>query len=112
MTSSPLEQEIVAELRDLMAEEFSSLVDLYIDDSSKRLQALQIAVVENQAQQVNELAHSFKGASSNVGAHRLANLLQQVEHAARHHEVPSIAALMPAIATEFADVSKALRSYG
>lgn len=111
MTNSPLEQAIIAELRDLMAEEFSSLVDLYIDDSSKRLKALQVAVVDNHAQQVNELAHSFKGASSNVGANRLANLLQQVEQAGRNNEVSSIAALMPAIAAEFADVSQALRAY-
>ena len=67
------------ELKMLMEDDFSILLETYIQDSDDRLQALDSAISSANSTEVRELAHSFKGSSANLGAQPLADICLTLE---------------------------------
>nr|WP_205347586.1 Hpt domain-containing protein [Pseudomonas allii] len=60
-----------------MEGEYPKLLDTFLDDSQKRVEALRKA--RDDAKALGRIAHSFKGSSGNLGAVRLAQLCQRLE---------------------------------
>jgi HPt (histidine-containing phosphotransfer) domain-containing protein len=96
-----LDPNVLSALREVMEDEFSTLVDTFLLDSEERLQQLTVAA---DAMQLLEAAHSFKGSSSNMGAIRLAELCHDLEQRAKEQNLSGIEALVAEIAREFAQV--------
>lgn len=67
------------ELKMLMEDDFSILLETYIQDSDQRLEALDSAITSSNSSEVRELAHSFKGSSANLGAQPLADICMKLE---------------------------------
>lgn len=95
-------------LQEIMEEEFSELVQVYIADSQPRIAALRQALAEQSAEEMRELAHSFKGASSNLSALPLADLCFKVECAGRDNSLQNIEVTIDLIEQEFQQVSTIL----
>lgn len=95
-----LEMAAIAELRDIMEDEFNSLIDLFVNDSLARVEAVREAVTSGDADAVRRAAHAFKGASSNIGALRLAALCKSLEDKAVSAELDDVLVLVEAIVTE------------
>lgn len=55
------------------------LIDLFIKDANNRLDALRKSVSESEAAPIKTECHSLKGSSGNVGASRLAAILEEME---------------------------------
>lgn len=98
MADIHLDPDVLSALRDVMEEEFSTLIDTFLADSAQRLQVLKHAV---DTQQLLEAAHSFKGSSSNMGAIHLAELCHELEQRAKSGEVATIPSLIAKIEHEF-----------
>jgi histidine phosphotransfer protein HptB len=64
-------------LQEVMESEYPKLLDTFLEDSKKRVDALRGA--RNDAKALGRIAHSFKGSSGNLGAVRLAQLCQRLE---------------------------------
>ncbi len=96
-------------LREVMDDEFSDLMQVYIDDSRQRLPLLAQALQQQDAQQLRELAHSFKGASSNISANVLAQLCYQLETAAREDKLAGADLLIAQIEAEYYAVETLLQ---
>lgn len=96
-------------LREVMDDEFSDLMQVYIDDSRQRLPLLAQALQQQDAQQLRELAHSFKGASSNISANVLAQLCYQLETAAREDKLAGAGSLIAQIEAEYYAVETLLQ---
>lgn len=79
-----LDREILDELVEVMGREFRTLVTSFLNDGDRRIQALEQAIREGDAERVREVAHSFKGSSSNLGAPRLAELCRRLESLGRN----------------------------
>ena len=94
-------------LREVMEEEFGELIQVYMQDSEARLPAIHQASDDGNAESLRELAHSFKGASSNIGAAALAKLCYELENAGRENRLENTASLIAAIEQEY-DAVKAL----
>nr|WP_187696875.1 MULTISPECIES: Hpt domain-containing protein [Pseudomonas] len=60
-----------------MEGEYPKLLETFLDDSQKRIEALRTA--RDDAKALGRIAHSFKGSSGNLGAVRLAQLCQRLE---------------------------------
>jgi HPt (histidine-containing phosphotransfer) domain-containing protein len=84
-----------------MEGEYLSLLNVFLDDSAQRLLSLQEALVQApdhafDLKNVGQMAHSFKGSSSNMGAFQLAKLCHQLEelahgtHAVSHELVQQL----------------------
>ncbi|MET1255058.1 Hpt domain-containing protein [Aliikangiella maris] len=81
--SQYLDQNIIAELKEIMADDLPMLFEAYLEDSSRNLNSLAQAIDTQDADQVRRIAHSIKGSSRNVGATDLALQCEQLENAAK-----------------------------
>ncbi|VVQ07550.1 hypothetical protein PS918_04862 [Pseudomonas fluorescens] len=99
MADIHVDPDALSALREVMEEEFSTLVDTFLLDCEERLQQLTGA---DDATQILETAHSFKGSCSNMGAIRLAALCHDLEQRAKTHNLGGLEALVADIAREFA----------
>ncbi len=108
MTVNRFDDDALALLRDIMEDEFEDLIHVFITDSDIRLQHLSQAYSAQQFDEVRRLAHSFKGASSNVATPLLTQLCFQVEEAAQQRQVPRLISGLRALQTEYLHVREAL----
>jgi CheY-like chemotaxis protein len=84
--AAPLDDDVFEQLRRLEDDApgmLREIVDLYLADSPKRLDALRIAVFAGDVAGAAEQAHSLKGSSGYLGARELADLAAHVERLAR-----------------------------
>jgi HPt (histidine-containing phosphotransfer) domain-containing protein len=86
------------------------LIDLYLSDAPRQLEALSNAVSNEDVAAVAAAAHKLKGSCGNVGADGLVALCQKLEasgKASRLHELPD---LLQQVAREFEEVNEALHN--
>lgn len=98
MADIHLDPDVLSVLREVMEDEFPTLVETFLADSEERLLQLTVAA---DATQILEAAHSFKGSSSNMGAIRLAELCHDLEQRAKVRNLSGVEALVAEIAREF-----------
>lgn len=72
-----LDPDVLTGLQEVMESEYPKLLDTFLDDSQKRVEALRKS--RDDAKALGRIAHSFKGSSGNLGAVRLAQLCQRLE---------------------------------
>lgn len=75
------------EMRDLLEEDFSDLVQTFITDSKQRISLLRIAQETDDNANGFEAAHALKGASANLGATQLLTLSGQLQEACRERNI-------------------------
>ncbi|TFY89698.1 Hpt domain-containing protein [Pseudomonas nabeulensis] len=101
MVDIHLDPQVLSGLQEVMEGEYPKLLDTFLDDSQKRVEALRKA--RDDAQALGRIAHSFKGSSGNLGAVRLAQLCQRLE-AESVEAAADLGALVDQIDREFAVV--------
>lgn len=101
MTDNHLDLDVLSALREVMEDAYPQLLDTFLADSEERLQSLRKA---GQVAQLVDVAHSFKGSSSNMGAVKLVALCGELEKNAEKLSSCEIQALIAAIDLEFAIV--------
>jgi HPt (histidine-containing phosphotransfer) domain-containing protein len=105
-----LDGPILAELEEIMEDDFGVLLEAYIDDASQKIELLDGALEAHDAPAIRELSHSLKGASSNIGALPLSQLFETVEHLAKDENVSEIVPLLAGIQTEFTTIRALLEA--
>ncbi len=110
MTGSHLDIEILQELRYVMEDGFSGLIQSYLQDAQVRLAQLQRVVSASEADQIRHIAHSLKGSSANLGANYLAELLRCMEEYGRSARLAEAMALLPTIQQEYAQVQSSMQA--
>jgi CheY-like chemotaxis protein/HPt (histidine-containing phosphotransfer) domain-containing protein len=81
--ASVLDVEVVRDLLDVMGDEFTDLVRVYLEDTPKALAALEQAATRGTTEGLIAPSHSLKSTSANLGALGLAELAKRLEHGAR-----------------------------
>jgi len=113
-TSAPSAAEaegILARLRSLeeMGPGFvSTFVSLFVEDTTAQMANLDAAVARGDAAAAQRLAHSLKGASSNVGADAMATLCGQIEDRARAGALADLPAAVRRLHEEYGRVRRVL----
>ena len=103
-----LDPHAIAELRDLMGDEFDALIEAFRSDSQKQVEAIDEAAKRNDAESVRRQAHGLKGACINLGAVDLAELCGRIEDTGRAGDCGKAVELLVALHREFDAVSTAL----
>lgn len=82
-----LDQAVLDELRELGGEDdptfLDSVLQQFLEDAPKHLGRIRLALAEQQAEELANAAHAFKGSSKNVGAVRVAALCLLLENHGR-----------------------------
>ena len=100
MTQIHMDPEVLVGLQEVMEGDYPHLLDTFLDDSQKRVEALRKA--RDDAKALGRIAHSFKGSSGNLGAVRLARLCQRLEVESAKNEISDLGNLVDQIDHEFA----------
>lgn len=106
-----LDHEALAELRDVMEDEFNILINTFLQDADERLRQLSEAARGEDAVSFRKVAHSFKGSCINIGAPILADCCYAAEQAGREEDLAQSGQQIAAIEAELATVSEQLRRY-
>jgi HPt (histidine-containing phosphotransfer) domain-containing protein len=80
---SVLDTDVVRDLLDVMGDEFTELVQVYLEDTPKALAALDQAATRGDNEGLIAPSHSLKSTSANLGALGLSELAKRLEHGAR-----------------------------
>jgi PAS domain S-box-containing protein len=89
---------------DLMGE----LVGLFLSEADARIDALQVALGDLDGEALARGAHALSGASSNLGAHKLARLCFTLERDSHDGDLTDVGELMDAVEVELGNVRAAL----
>ncbi|MEJ2681820.1 MAG: Hpt domain-containing protein [Gammaproteobacteria bacterium] len=111
MTQVHVDENVVAELQDVMGEDFHVLLETFMDDSLNRVLALQEALQQAAAEELRQVAHSFKGSSGNIGAPHLYTLCQELEALGRSGSVDGADVLVEQLRQELEEVERIMRGY-
>ncbi|WP_306394397.1 response regulator [Telluria beijingensis] len=86
------------------------VVNAYVGDTPRHLQALRQAVDGRDADQLRRIAHSLKSASANIGAARLAVLCRDLEQLGRAGSIDGAASLLADMEREYQSVRQSLHA--
>ncbi|PID43301.1 MAG: histidine kinase [Gammaproteobacteria bacterium] len=101
----------IAELKEVMEEEFGILIETYLQDSVERLRQLKSALEANDPVEFSRAAHSFKGSCTNIGAPVLAEYCLHAEKMGKSGNTREGMATYRKIEAEFREVDGILREY-
>lgn len=87
MSELYLDEALLEELRNILDDEFPSLISTYIQDSGVRVDDMRQAFSRGDIDTVRKAAHSLKGASANLGLIYLAEQCRLMEDAAREGSI-------------------------
>jgi len=78
-----LDTDVIRDLLDVMGDEFTDLVRVYLEDTPKSVAALEQAAARGDIEGLIAPSHSLKSTSANLGALSLSELAKRLEHGAR-----------------------------
>lgn len=105
-----IDMDIVAELKDVMGDDFSVLLESFIRDGQQRVQALRQALASQDRETLRAQAHSFKGSSSNLGALQVCEQCLALETLAVEGNLADAPALLALLEANFKTAQAALES--
>ena len=105
-----LNETTLADIQALGDDMLGEIVALFVVDSSPRMMRLHAAFVDHAADAIRREAHGLKGGALGIGAARMADICQAIEHYAAQGHIDQAAALEDAIAPAFDEARGALEA--
>lgn len=96
-----LNQQALATLKEVMEDDFSLLINTFLQDSENRLKTLDSLVDSDNADAIRRAAHSFKGSCSNIGALLLASYCAELEKKGVSNDISNIQPELDRIKQEY-----------
>ena len=87
------------------------IIGIFIEDTPLRIAELEMSLAAADIPTFTRAAHSIKGSSSNLGALRLRQIAEKIEHGSRKDGVGSVAADVALLKTEFAAAAADLNKF-
>lgn len=110
MSDAPVDIEALRELKEIMEDQFSMLVETFLQDSATRMDEIDAALAAGDADALRSAAHSFKGSSSNLGISSLTDPLFKLESMGRDGNMEGGQPLAEEVRTMFSQVSEILKN--
>jgi signal transduction histidine kinase/DNA-binding NarL/FixJ family response regulator/HPt (histidine-containing phosphotransfer) domain-containing protein len=104
-----LDDEVLAELRQVMGAEFGNLVQMFLVDAAKYIEQLEEAAAGSDLEKMIAPAHTLKSSSANLGAMAVSAAAKRIEVGAREGVLPRPAVAVAVLEAEFQRASGALR---
>ncbi len=106
-----IDQTALLNLKEIMGSDFQHLVEIFIQDSSARIQQLADLISTGDADEIRKMAHSIKGSSANLYASKMSELCFDLEQQAQDFHLANAPMLQQRIAEEFVRVKEELLSH-
>ncbi len=109
VASAALDADVVRDLLEVMGDEFTDLVRVYLEDTPKSIALLEKAAANGDDSALIAPSHSLKSTSANLGALGLSELAKRLEHGARSGDLGNeVPVLVAELARTFARVQHEL----
>ena len=106
--SGLLDTGVIASLRDLMGENYSQILQKYMDESAKLHTVLKESWQRGDLKAVSQAAHSLKSSSQYVGAVSLKDMFAAIEAGAKQDDKEMIAQTLKAVEDTYPQVRHAI----
>ena len=103
-----LNHEFLNDLKDIMEDEFPSLLETFLTESARQYEQAQTDWEANDLDGLMRSAHSLKGSSANIGAEMLQETCAALETNARNGTLDDIPQLLETVHVQLGDVHQAL----
>ena len=103
-----IDKVVVSDLIEVMGDEFSDLVAVYLEDSPKSVSILDDAIARNDVMALVGPSHSLKSTSANLGATYLSDFAKKIEHGARSGTLTAPARAVAQLKSEYMRVQAEL----
>ena len=103
-----LDLDALKELKTIMGDEYSLLLETFLNDSVQRIRTIAEAVAAQDPIAIRRAAHSFKGSAGNMGALRLALICKSLEEIGANGDIQGASSLLEDMHNEYRLVSQAL----
>ena len=110
MIESHIDMDAILELKAVMEDDFTMLVETFMRDTSTRIEGMASAIADSDTNRLRELAHSMKGSCFNMGVMPLGNMCLTLEDKGKLGDMSDTEAVLKAIMTEYQLVEEFLRS--
>ena len=108
--SEILDQNVIAELLEVGDAEFlQDLFETYMEDAHDKLQNIEKALTDGDAQALGRLAHTFKGSSGNIGAPALSEIAEKLQHLGAEDQLDSVEPLVAELKELYQLVEQAMK---
>tara|TARA_Y100001954_G_scaffold236450_1_gene297122 strand:- start:56 stop:418 length:363 start_codon:yes stop_codon:yes gene_type:complete len=105
-----LDENIVAELLDVGDAEFlQDLFETYIQDAHEKIDGMTKALATQDANTLGKLAHTFKGASGNIGAIKLSQIAEKLQHMGHQDQLEGVEAVVADLIELYQLVEQAMK---
>jgi len=105
-----VDMEVIEELRDIMEEDFPSLLESFLVESEKQYAQASQAWQTADYDALRRSVHSLKGSCGNVGAQQLHATCDELEGLARYHQPERIPELLSQVGTQLTDVTGVIKT--
>jgi HPt (histidine-containing phosphotransfer) domain-containing protein len=96
----------LAESLGLDEEEYLEIFGLFVETGRTDLETIQSAIEEMNASEVERAAHSFKGASGNIGLMDLYEIAAEIVQKARNNQLEGIGERVESLRNKFEEIAK------
>lgn len=107
--SELLDSEMLNELKEIMEDDFSSLLETFLVESEKQYKAVQAAWQNQNMDELRRAAHTLKGSCGNIGAMPLRDICEGLEHDARDAQTDRIPDLLANTEQQLSEVHQELK---
>ena len=94
----------------LSAEKLQSLLQRYIEDSTRLLEQLEESLADGDAEASRRHTHSLKSTSANVGANPLAKIASELEEFARLEQLDEVKTRLDELQQAFQSTASSIRA--
>lgn len=111
MSENQLDPEMIVSLKDILGDNFNSLIGQFEEDGQRRVDALGPAVRAKDYDTINKQAHGLKGSARNLGANLLAEHCDVLEVAGKAQQDANLEQTLAAVEQAFAAAVAELESH-
>jgi len=105
-----LDQKVLRELKEIMDDDYLSLLRTYLRNAPQLLAQARAAIDQNNVEAMVLPVHSLKSSSANVGAMNLSELARDAEQQARAGDLAAATAVFRAVESAFSEAEAALQA--
>lgn len=106
-----VDRDTLEELRDVMEDEFSLLIDTFIQDAPGRIAELRSVHASDDIAGLEKPAHTLKGSSSNIGAPKLSSICAALVDGVRAGDPGDVDAAIADIEQAFLELKDVLLTF-
>ena len=100
-----IDENNIAMLKELMGDDFSTLVETFIKDSANKIEQMLLAVDKQDAELLRQSAHGLKGSALNLSASKLTELCLTLENMGFNANLTGAAEIIDAVEQEYRAVT-------